>query len=432
MTYGCNTYGNPGIEAHHNTKLNIKRYLQCSHQLHNVLLVWTYTKKIIVSCVQITQADGSIKEHLREFRTFDADLRSLTQWLKSHEVQTIVMESTGIYWKHLYALLEQADLPVLVVNARHVKQVPGRKTDVKDSQWLATLARFGLLRGSFIPVQDLRELRLLAQYRLRITQQLTGEKNRLHKLLDDAGIRLGCVVSDINGVSAQALIQGLIDGKSFSELVDCVRGRLKSKVKELALAMDCPLSKRHRFLLVQLQNHIQELEKRIATLDEAIFNSMQPYDKQWRLLQTIPGMNKISAAITIIVIGTDMARFGSQHQLCAWAGLCPGQNESAGKRRSGRTCKGNNLLRQTLCQVAHAAVRTHCQFKNKHQSLVIRRGYKRAIIAIAHKILRVIYSVLSNLAPYRDPDIDFEALMVKRNAPRWVKMLEKHGHLTTT
>jgi transposase len=300
-------------------------------------------KKIIVATVQIQINDDDVEEYTKEFSTFERSLHELVQWLKHHNIEQIVMESTGVYWKRLYALLEAAQLTALVVNARHVKQVPGRKTDVMDSQWLATLARYGLLRGSFIPAKDLRELRLLASYRMKLINQLSGEKNRLHKILDDAGIRLGSVVTDINGVSAKAIIQGLLDGKSLKELVRCVRGRLIKKIPDIELSLECQLEQRHLFLLKQIQEHIVELEKRIQTMDDYLFEAMKPYQTSWQLLQTIPGVDAISAAILIIVLGIDMERFGNQQQLSSWAGVCPGNNESAGKKKVPAFEKGINF-----------------------------------------------------------------------------------------
>jgi transposase len=385
-------------------------------------------KKVIVACVQNQQGE-ELFEETKEFSTFNSSLKELVEWLQLQQVEAIVMESTGIYWKRLYTLLDQRKLNILVVNARHVKQVPGRKTDVMDSQWLATLARYGLLTGSFIPPKDILELRLLSRYRMKLIGQLSGEKNRLHKLLDDAGVRLGCVVSDINGRSAKDIIRGLIDGKSIKELVQCVRGRLKQKIPDLELALDCPLGKRHRFLLQSLQLHIEDLEKHIQQLDDELMKSMLPYQKEWQLLQTIPGIDAISAAIIISIIGVNMARFDNMQKFCSWAGLCPGNNESAGKKKSARTRKGNQLLRQVMCQIANAAAKTNCQFKSKYQSLVIRRGHKRTIIALAHKILRVIYTVLLNQQHYYDPEINYEKMMVDKNAPRWIKMLDKYGYV---
>ena len=241
------------------------------------------------------------------------------------------MESTGIDFQSVYAHLEAAGIPALVVNARHVKQVPGRKTDVKDSEWLASLARFGLLRGSFIPPADLRELRLVSRYRQKLVGMLAGEKNRLHKWLDDAGIRLGTVVSDIHGVSAQVIVEGLLDGQSPEELVTHARGRLKAKREALVDSL---------VVLQMARDHIRFLESRIAELDAYLLAAMRPYEWAFRLLQTLPGVDEVSAAQILIEIGVEMSRFGSAHRLASWAGLCPGNNESAGKRKSGKTRHG--------------------------------------------------------------------------------------------
>ena len=270
--------------------------------------------------------------------------------------------------------MENAKIQTFVVNERHVKQVPGRKTDVKDSQWLATLGRFGLLRPSFIPPQDLRELRMLTRQRQKLKGMLSAETNRLHKALDDSGIRLGGVVSDINGVSAQEMIAGLIAGKAPRELVCCARGRLKSKVAELFDALDESLGERHRFLLHTIHNHIGFIKDEIRQIDEYIFEAMTPYQQQWEFLQTVPGIDKVGAAMLIVEIGVDMERFGSKENLASWAGMCPGNNESAGKRKSGKTRKGNRAIRRVLCEISNAARKTKSQFKGKYQGLVIRRG----------------------------------------------------------
>jgi transposase len=221
----------------------------------------------------------------------------------------VVMESTGIYWKSVFSHLERAEIPALVVNAFHVKNVPGRKTDVSDSEWLAQLARFGLLRGSFIPPQDLRELRLVSRYRRKLAQALAGEKNRLHKLLDDAGIKLGSVVSDIDGVCARKMVEGLIAGRTAAELSTLGRGKLKSSEEVLAAAMDGDLSPRHRLVLTMALEHMRYLERQLGRLDHYLLAAMKPYE--WAFLQTIPGIDEISAAMILIEIGDTMARFGS-------------------------------------------------------------------------------------------------------------------------
>lgn len=385
-------------------------------------------KMVIVATLQIENEDGSITEETQSFGTFRKHRRQLCRWLNKHSVELVIMESTGIYWKSIYQSLELTKIKTFVVNARHVKQVPGRKTDVNDSQWLATLGRFGLLRPSFIPPQDLRELRMLTRQRQKLQGMLSAETNRLHKTLDDSGIRLGGVVSDINGVSAQEMIGGLIEGKAPQELVGCARGRLKSKVAELFDSLDESLGERHRFLLHMIHHHIGFIKDEIRQIDEYIFDAMESYQQQWEFLQTVPGIDKVGAAMLIVEIGVDMERFGSKENLASWAGMCPGNNESAGKRKSGKTRKGNRAIRRVLCEISNAARKTKSQFKGKYQGLVIRRGHKRAIIAVGHKILRVVYSLLKNGRAYIDPQIDYESIVVKKNAPRWIQALKKYGH----
>jgi transposase len=377
-------------------------------------------KMVIVATVLLTQEDGETRKEIREFGTFRKHRRQLARWLNRCGIELAVMESTGIYWKSIYETLESAGIKTYVVNARYVKNVPGRKTDVMDSEWLAILARSGLLKPSFIPPKDLRELRLIGRYRLKLHGTLAGEKNRLHKILDDAGIRLGGVVSDINGVSAREMIVGLIEGWPVDDIVQRARGRLKATE---------PISDRHRFLLWKIQNHIRRLEDEIQEIDDYLFEAMTPYKEAWGILQTLPGVDKFSAAMLIIEMGTDMEQFGSSERLASWASMCPGNNESAGKRKNGRARKGNRTVRRILCEVANAARKTNSQFKGKYQSLVIRRGHKRSIIALGHKLLRVIYSMLKNNQPYKDPEIDYEALIVQRNSPRWLKALDKYGYL---
>ena len=366
----------------------------------------------------------------REYSTFHRELQELAHWLQREQVELAVMESTGIYWKAIYAALEDAGIETRVVNARHVKQVPGRKTDVQDSEWLAELARCGLLRSSFIPPRDLRELRLLTRYRRKLTGMLSAEKNRLHKVLDDAGIRLGCVVSDIDGISARAMVEALIRGGSTPEqMAEKALGRLQKKRDALQLALEGEISDRHRLVLKKILLHVKWLQRQIVTIDGQIVAAMKPYQEEWKLLQTIPGFDILSAAMLLAEIGVDMGRFAGRDRLCSWAGMCPGNQESAGKRKSGRTRKGNAYVRSLLCEAANSARKTQSQFQGLYKGLVIRRGHKRAIVAVGHKILQVVYVLLSRKEPYRDPEIDYEALVVHRNAPRWLDALHKYGYL---
>lgn len=290
-------------------------------------------KEVVVCTVLKETAEGSLEKETREYAAFREDLQALASWLAQTGVELAAMESTGVYWKSVYEALETHGVPVYVVNARHVKKVPGRKTDVLDSEWLAELARCGLLRPSFIPPKDLRELRLLTRYRQQLSGVLAGERNRLHKILDDAGIRLGCVVSDIDGVSARRMIEALIAGQHAPEqIAPLACGRLRNKQEALKRALVGQLSDRHRFLLRGLQRHIQWLEARLAEIDAQVVAAMKPYEEEWQLLQTLPGLDALSAAMLLVEIGIDMERFGSKERLSSWAGLCPGNHESAGKK----------------------------------------------------------------------------------------------------
>ncbi len=383
-----------------------------------------------VVCTLIKEEEGDTQRETREVATFRRDLERMADWLKTQDVGLAVMEATGVYWKSVFEALEEAQLSAFVVNARHVKNVPGRKTDVQDSEWLAELARCGLLRPSFIPPRDLRELRLVTRYRRKLTGYLAGEKNRLHKVLDDCGVRLGSVVSDIDGVSARKMIGALADGKkSPQEISGLAMGRLRDKRDQLTISLEGHVSARHRFVLRRIQNHIRWMEKQMEAIDGQVVAAMEPYSREWELLQTIPGIDRIGAAMLLSEIGVDMSRFGNKDRLCSWVGVCPGNNESAGKKRSGRTRKGNVYVRQLLCEAANSAIRTESQFKGFYKGLVIRRGHKRAIVAVAHKILEVIFAVLKKKEPYKDPKIDYEALSVQRNAPRWINKLKKYGCL---
>lgn len=381
-----------------------------------------------VLTVLVEQADGSIAKHQRSFGGFKRDLRELTRWLLSLDVQLVIMESTGIYWKSVYAALEKAGIAAHVVNAHHAKNVPGRKTDISDSEWLAQLGRFGLVKPSYIPPQDLRELRLVSRYRQKQAQILAGEKNRLHKLLDDAGIKLGAVVSDIGGVSAQAMIDGLLEGRPLAQLPNLAKGVLRNKRDILAQSLDGDLSSRHLFVLQQIQRHIRELEAHLGQIDALLIKAMTPYTEFWYLLQTMPGIDQIAAAMILVETGVDLSCFGSMEHFASWAGLCPPNNESAGKRRAGKSRKGNHAIRYLLCEAANAARRTKSSLHDKYQNLLPRKGHKKTIIALAHKMLRTIYILFTRRQAYHDPGIDYQAMVVTKNAPRWIQALKKYGY----
>ena len=361
----------------------------------------------VTACALIEEPDGSTRIEQRQFGGLKRDRLELAGWVASLHPDAVVMESTGIYWKSPYAALEAVGIRAKVVNARHVKNVPGRKTDVADAHWLATLARAGLLRGSFVPPAKLRELRLLARQRQKLVGQLASEKNRLHKVLTDSGVRLGVVVSDLHGKSARAMVKAIIAGQ----------------------ALQGDLTASHRFVLDELMHHIEEIETRITRFDARLLAELEAESNTLALLQTLPGVDLIGAAMLLVEIGTDMDAFGSADRLASWVGICPGNNESAGKRKSGRVRKGNLYVRRLLCEFAHAASHTTSVFKSKFQSLVVRRGYKRAIIAIGHKILRTLFFMLKRREHYRDSATDYEAISVQRNAPRWIKALTRFGFI---
>jgi transposase len=380
-----------------------------------------------VVTVLIEQPDGSIEQFSREFGGFRRDCRALAEWLAELRVELVVMESTGIYWKSVHAQLERAGIAAWVVNAHFIKHVPGRKTDMSDSQWLAVLARFGLVRASFIPPKDLRELRLVSRYRRKLTQMHSAELNRLHKVLDDAGIKLGGVVSDLNGVSATAMVKGLIEGQPIDCLIGLARGALKLKRDDLQAALDGELSARHLFVLRHIHAHIESLQRELADIDAYLLRAMQPYALAHGLLQTIPGIDQMAAALILIEIGDDMTRFGGAERLASWAALCPGNNESAGKRKSGRTRHGNGVIRYILCECANAARWTKSSLAAKYRSLTVRKSHKKAIVALAHKMIRLIYVLLSRKQAYLDPHTDYAAMSAKKNAPRWIKQLKLIG-----
>ena len=385
----------------------------------------------ISACALAQQPDGTVSIEQREFGAFKRDRKALAQWAREFGPEVVVMESTGIYWKSPYAALEAVGIAAWVVNARHVKNVPGRKTDVADAQWLATLARAGLLRGSFIPQAHVRHLRLIARQRQKLGGMLASEKNRLHKVLSDSGIRLGVLVSDMHGHAARDMTKALIAGKPLPDVLD-LAVRLRASRAELFEALQPEeLSQAHLFVLGETMAHIEELEARMGRFEQELLKGLSAWQTELVLLQTIPGIDIMGAAMLLVEISAEMQNFGSAERLASWVGICPGNNESAGKRKTGKTRKGNAWVRRLLCEFAQAASRSRCALKDKFAALSIRKGHKKSIVALAHKMLRIVFAVLKNKTPYLDKAVDYEALSVQRNAPRWMKMLIKHGYMPT-
>jgi transposase len=380
-------------------------------------------------CMMFLNSLGQLSTEIREFGGFKRDRRAMAEWVASFNPELVVMESTGIYWKSPYAALERHGLKIAVVNARHVKQVPGRKTDIADAQWLAILARNGLLRGGFVPPSYFRELRLVSRQMQKLTGMLSAEKNRLHKLITDAGIRLSVVVSDIHGKSGRAMIKGLLNGETPEQVLKYANNKLKASDDELLDALAGDLTSAHCFIIGEVMAHIEELENRIQTCSGYLLQELSPYAPILQSLQTIPGIDQIGAAMLIVEIGDDMSAFGKPEKLASWAGVCPGNNESAGKKKSGKARKGNPYVRRLLCEAANAASKTKCGLQEKFKALMLRRGRKRAIFAIAHKLLKIVFLIIQRGDYYRDAETNYEALSVQRNAPRWLKKLKQYGYL---
>ncbi len=374
------------------------------------------------------------KKQVRTFSTMTDDILALSDWLTREGCTHVAIESTGVYWKPVFNLLEGA-LEVILVNARHVKAVPGRKTDVRDCEWLAELLRHGLLKASFIPPLEIRELRELTRYRQTLVKEQTALSNRVQKLIESANIKLGQVASDVLGASGRQMLRSLADGEQdAAKLAEYARGKLKQKKSELRRALAGRLTKAQRFVLSELLNRLDELAVAIARVNEElrqeVGNSTDPFVAEAvTLLETIPGVGKRIAETIIAEIGGDMTRFPSDRHLASWAGMCPGNNESAGKRLSGTTNKGSIYLRDALIQAAWAATHTKQTYlAAQFQRLVRVKGKKRALIAVGHSILVIVYHMLKQRASYQDLGGDyFDRQNTEKQRQRLIRKLESLG-----
>ncbi len=368
-------------------------------------------KKLIVACLR----KGN-KNVIREFGATTRELLTLADWLKESDCKMVAMESTASYWKPLYNILESSGLNAMVVNAHHMKTVPGRKTDVKDAEWIADLLQHGLLQASYIPDKDQRELRELVRYRKSLTGERSRELNRLQKMLEGANIKLSGTVRDINGKSARNLLEYIITGAPFDEakydeLYDqnVIAHNLKATKEQIIDDLHGVMSPLQRRMMKELLMHLDELNAHIKNLDDEIDNFMKPEEKKAsETIQSIPGIGNTSAQAIISVIGTDMSRFPTDSHIASWAGLCPGDNESAKKRKSGKTRKGNALLRSTLVICAHSAVRNkQSYFYAQFMRISAHRGKKRAYVAVAHSMLIAIYHILADGIVFKDLGADY-------------------------
>jgi transposase len=388
-------------------------------------------KKSIVVCVLLTQEDGTVQKEIRTFSTMTADLLACVDWLESKKIEMVAMESTGVFWRPIFNLLE-AHLKVMLVNAQHMKAVPGRKTDVKDSEWIADLLRHGLLKASFIPPEPIRDLRDLTRYRKTLMQERAQEVNRLQKVLETANLKLASVATDVLGKSGRDMLDALVGGERDPlVLAELARGRLRAKLPELRLALDGRLRPHQTFLIQQILAHVDFLEQSLESLQTEIDQRLTPFKETTTLLDSLPVIMEVAKAVVVAEIGVDMSRFPTGKHLASWAGVCPGNRVSGGKRLSGATTKGNVHLRSVLCQLAWSLARckTPNYFTALYHRIARRRGKKRAILAVAHSLLVTIYHMIRDNKPYHDLGPEYlDKLDSERLERRAVQRLEQLGY----
>lgn len=380
-------------------------------------------KKVVVACITTPEL-----QETRSFGTMTQDLLKLADWLAEHQVTHVAMESTGVYWKPIYNLLEE-DFTVLVVNAYHIKTVPGRKTDVKDAEWIADLLRHGLLRASYIPDRPQRELRELVRYRRTLVQQRAQEVNRIQKVLEGGNIKLGSVATDVMGASGRAMLEAMIQGTDDPKVLAALaKGKLRQKRLQLEQALKGLMGHHQRMLLESQMRHLDFLDQEVARLDAEVAGRMAPFEEAMARLDAIPGINRRGAEEVLAEIGLDMGQFPTAGHLASWARVCPGNHQSAGKRKSGRSGHGNPWLRSALVEAARGATRKKTSYlAAQYRRLVTRRGDKRAILAVAHTILITIYHMLRRGTTYQELGINYfderDRLAVVNRAVRRIELL---------
>lgn len=415
-----------------------------------------HKKNVVVNCRRVEGKE--VETETRTYGTTTPELLEMTDWLASGGVTDVAMESTGVYWHPVYNLLE-GTYKVLVVNAKHIKHVPGRKTDVKDAEWIAELLSYGLLKASFVPDKPQRDMRDLTRYRTKLVQERAREVNRVQKLLEGANIKLASVATDVLGVSGRLMLKALIEGNaSEKEMAALAKGRMRSKIPELEKALTGIVSDHHRFMLGEQLAHIDFMDGQIANISQEISVRLEKMSQKqqpptpseranktevvedaetpltWQaaveLLDTVPGINQRSAEAILAETGIDMSQFPEDKNLTAWAGLAPGNNESGGKRYSGRTRKGNQTLKTTMIQVAHAARRKKGSYASAlYKRLVGRRGKKRAIVAVARSLLVSIYHILTRQEAYKDLGSEYFQERRKENKVDYLtRQLSKLGY----
>ena len=386
-------------------------------------------KESISACVLIKEP-GKREKHLARFGTMTSDLLKLGDWLRSWGVKRVAMESTGVYWKPIWNILED-EFELELINAQHIKQVPGRKTDTKDCEWIAELLQHGLVRASFVPAQAQRDLRELTRYRATLCEDKVRVANRIQKVLEDANVKLACVASDILGTSGRAMLEALVAGeRDAAHLAGMAKQRLREKLAQLERALEGRVREHHRFLLRQLLDELYFIEGKISQVEQRLEQQMGCFQPAVTLWQTIPGVNEITAWSLVAEMGVDLSQFERVEKLTAWAGVCPGNNESGGRRLSGTSRKGNRWLRRVLTQAAWAAVRKGDTYLGaRFRRLASRRGRKRALLAIAHKILVIAYWMLKTGQQFRDLGADYFDRLKSTDLTRsLVRRLERLGY----
>jgi transposase len=390
-------------------------------------------KRTVVACVLLTQEDGTVRKQVRTFGTMTPDLLALADWLAGLGVTQVALESTGVFWRPVFNILEESQAVVLV-NPQHMRAVPGRKTDVKDAEWLADLLRHGLLKASFIPPAPVRELRELTRYRKTLVQTRSSEGNRLHKTLEGANLKLAAVATDILGVSGRDMLAALLGGEQDpAVLAELARGKLRAKLPALRRALAGRVRPHHLVLVGQILAHIDFLEEAIARVQEEIDRRQAPFRAAVELLQTIPGIGAVAATAIVAEVGTDMSRFPSAKHLASWAGVCPGNKESGGKRLSGKATRGNVWLRAMLGEVAWAVARSRGTYLAAlYHRLARRRGKQKAGVAVAHSVLVSAYHMLRDGQPYADLGPDhFDQTGADRLQRHHVRRLQQLGYAVT-
>jgi transposase len=390
-------------------------------------------KATVVGTVRVPDEQGQRQSVTETFGTMTADLLALRDWLRAYGVTHVALESTGVYWKPVYYILEDA-FALSLINMQELKRVPGRKTDVKDSEWLAQLLECGLLKASFVPPPPIRELRDLTRYRVQQVRDRAQEVNRLCKVLEDAGLKLTSVASDVMGASGRAMLDALVDGTTDpTVLAELARGRLRKKLPALRQALQGRFRPHHSFLIEQILAKIDFLDETLDRLTAEIDRRVAPFEPMLAALDTIPGVDRIGAISIVAETGGDMSRFPSEGHLCSWGAMCPGQNESAGKRRSGKTRKGNRYLRRTLIQAALAATHKNgSALQARYHRVKRHRGHKKAVVAVGHQILEISYFVMRDGVTYEELGSDyFDKRHAERAVKRHIRQLEALGfHVT--